>query len=106
MVSDKEILMQAAEKYAKDIASNFFGVSTIPVQTAITYVVRNWVDKHNTLIDLFVDVDGNINTKILGDAAKSVLRENDGFKIGKVKFTEADVDDLFSTFNDIKSRNS
>lgn len=84
MVSDKEILMQAA----------------------ITYVVRNWVDKHNTLIDLFVDVDGNINTKILGDAAKSVLRENDGFKIGKVKFTEADVDDLFSTFNDIKSRNS
>lgn len=24
----------------------------------------------------------------------------------KVKFTEADVDDLFSTFNDIKSRNS
>lgn len=48
----------------------------------------------------------NINTKILGDAAKSVLRENDGFKIGKVKFTEADVDDLFSTFNDIKSRNS
>lgn len=90
----------------KDIASNFFGLSTIPVQTAITYVVRNWVDKHNTLIDLFVDVDGNINTKILGDAAKSVLRENDGFKIGKVKFTEADVDDLFSTFNDIKSRNS
>ena len=106
MVSDKEILMQAVEKYAKDIASNFFGLSTIPVQTAITYVVRNWVDKHNTLIDLFVDVDGNINTKILGDAAKSVLRENDGFKIGKVKFTEADVDDLFSTFNDIKSRNS
>ena len=104
MVSDKEILMQAAEKYAKDIASNFFG-STIPVQTAITYVVRNWVDKHNALIDLFVDIDGNINTKILGDAAKSVLKENDGFKIGKVKFTEADVDDLFSTFNDIKSRN-
>lgn len=83
MVSDKEILMQAA----------------------ITYVVRNWVDKHNALIDLFVDIDGNINTKILGDAAKSVLKENDGFKIGKVKFTEADVDDLFSTFNDIKSRN-
>ena len=106
MVSDKEILMQAAENYAKDIASNFFGLSTIPVQTAITYVVRNWVDKHNALIDLFVDIDGNINTKILGDAAKSVLKENDGFKIGKVKFTEADVDDLFSTFNDIKSRNS
>lgn len=61
--------------------------------------------KHNALIDLFVDIDGNINTKILGDAAKSVLKENDGFKIGKVKFTEADVDDLFSTFNDIKSRN-
>lgn len=64
----------------KDIASNFFGLSTIPVQTAITYVVRNWVDKHNALIDLFVDIDGNINTKILGDAAKSVLKENDGFK--------------------------
>lgn len=85
MVSDKEILMQAAEKYAKDIASNFFGLSTIPVQTAITYVVRNWVDKHNTLIDLFVDVDGNINTKILGDAAKSVLREKRRFQNRKSK---------------------
>lgn len=106
MVSDKEILVQAAEKFAKDIASNFFGLSTIPVQTAITYVVRNWVDKHDEIIDLFVDKNGNLNTKILGDAAKSVLKENNGFKVGKVKFTEADVDDLFSTFEDIKSRNS
>ena len=86
MVSDKEILMQAAEKYAKDIASNFFGLSTIPVQTAITYVVRNWVDKHNALIDLFVDIDGNINTKILGDAAKiSIERERRFQKLEKVK---------------------
>lgn len=63
MVSDKEILMQAAEKYAKGIASNFFGLSSLPVQTAVTYVIRNWVD----MIDLFVDKNGNINTKILGE---------------------------------------
>ena len=63
MVSDKEVLMQAAEKYAKGIASNFFGLSSLPVQTAVTYVIRNWVDKHNDMIDLFVDKNGNINTK-------------------------------------------
>lgn len=39
MVSDKEILMQAAEKYAKGIASNFFGLSSLPVQTAVTYII-------------------------------------------------------------------
>lgn len=95
MVSDKEILMQAAEKYAKDIASNFFGLSTIPVQTAITYVVRNWVDKHNALIDLFVDIDGNIKYEDSRRCCKiSIERERRFQKLEKVKFTEADVDDF------------
>ncbi len=106
MVSDTEILMQAAEKYAKGIASSFFGLSSLPVQTAITYVIRNWVDKHNHIIDLFIDKNGNINTKILGDAAKAVLKENGGFTLGKVKFGEADVDELFRMFGEIKQTNT
>lgn len=58
------------------------------------------------MIDLFVDKNGNINTKILGDAAKAVLKENGGFTLGKVKFGEADVDELFGMFDEIKRKNS
>nr|DAW84472.1 MAG TPA: hypothetical protein [Caudoviricetes sp.] len=105
MVSDKEILMQAAEKYAKGIASNFFGLSTLPAQTAVTYVIRNWVEKHDAIIDLFIDKNNNINTKILSDAFKAELKERGGFKLGRVKFGEADVDELFGMFEDLKVKN-
>ena len=43
------------------------------------------------------DKNGNINTKILGDAAKAVLKENGGFTLGKVKFGEADVCLLYTS---------
>lgn len=105
MVSDKEILIQAAEKYAKGIAKNLFGFNTLPTQTLITYVIRNWVEKHDGIIDLFVDKDNNINVDLLGDAMKSELQANGGFTIGKIRFNEKDVDELFKTFKDIKNRN-
>lgn len=105
MVSDKELLIQVVEKYIKGIASNFFGFSTLPAQTVVTYVVRNWVDKHNGMIDLFVDKDGNINAPLIADALKSELKARGGFTIGRVKFSDSDVDELLTAFNQAKQKN-
>lgn len=105
MVSDKELLIQVVEKYIKGIASNFFGFSTLPAQTVVTYVVRNWVDKHNGMIDLFVDKDGNINAPLIADALKSELKARGGFTIGRVKFSDSDVDELLTAFNHAKQKN-
>ena len=99
MVSDKELLIQVVEKYIKGIASNFFGLSTLPTQTVITYIVRNWVDKHNGIIDLLIDKDGNINTSLIADALKSELKVRGGFTIGSVKFNDSDIDELMSAYN-------
>lgn len=104
-VSDKELLIQVVEKYIKGIASNFFGFSTLPAQTVVTYVVRNWVDKHNGMIDLFVDKDGNINAPLIADALKSELKARGGFTIGRVKFSDSDVDELLTAFNQAKQKN-
>nr|DAP34513.1 MAG TPA: hypothetical protein [Caudoviricetes sp.] len=105
MVSDKELLIQAAEKYAKGVAKNLFGFSTLPTQTLITYIVRNWVDKHGMIIDLLVDKDDNININMLGDALKSEMQANGGFTVGKIRFNDKDVDELLKMFNDLKNRN-
>lgn len=86
-------------------ASNFFGFSTLPAQTVVTYVVRNWVDKHNGMIDLFVDKDGNINAPLIADALKSELKARGGFTIGRVKFSDSDVDELLTAFNQAKQKN-
>lgn len=93
------------DKYIKGIASNFFGFSTLPAQTVVTYVVRNWVDKHNGMIDLFVDKDGNINAPLIADALKSELKARGGFTIGRVKFSDSDVDELLTAFNQAKQKN-
>lgn len=105
MVSDKEILIQVVEKYIKGLASNFFGLSSLPVQSVITYIVRNWVDKHNMLIDLFVDKDGNINVPLIAEALETELKERKGFTIGSIKFTEADIEELVKAYNQIKDKN-
>ena len=105
MVSDKELLIQVVEKYIKGIASSFFGLSTLPTQTVITYIVRNWVDKHNGIIDLLVDKDGNINTSLIADALKSELKARGGFTIGSVKFNDSDIDELISAYNQEKQKN-
>lgn len=105
MVSDKELLIQVVEKYIKGIASNFFGFSTLPAQTVITYVVRNWVDKHDAMIDLFVDKDQNINVPLIADALKSELKARGGYSIGRVRFNESDVDELLTAFTQAKQKN-
>lgn len=104
MVSDKELLIQVVEKYIKGIASNFFGFSTLPTQTVITYIVRNWVDKHNGMIDLFVDKDGNINVPLIADSLKSELKVRGGYTVGNIKFSESDVDELLSAFSQAKQK--
>lgn len=104
MVSDKELLIQVVEKYIKGIAANFFGFSTLPAQTVITYVVRNWVDKHDAMIELFVDKDGNINVPLIADALKSELKARGGYMIGRVKFNESDVDELLTAFTQAKQK--
>lgn len=102
MVSDKELLIQIVEKYIKNIASTFFGLSTLPTQTVVTYVVRNWVDKHSGIIDLFVDKDENINVPLIADALKSELKARGGFTIGRIRFNDSDIDELVSAFKQAK----
>ena len=105
MVSDKEILIQVVEKYAKGIASSFFGFTTLPAQTVITYVIRNWVDKHEGMIDLFIDKEGNINTPLIADALKAELKSRGGVAVGNIRFTDADIDELLSAYNQAKRKN-
>jgi hypothetical protein len=45
-MSDKEILFQAFNKYAKDLASNLFHLNSVASQAVITYVVKNMEDKY------------------------------------------------------------
>lgn len=104
MVSDKELLIQIVEKYIKNIASTFFGLSTLPTQTVVTYVVRNWVDKHSGIIDLFVDKNENINVPLIADALKSELKARGGFTIGRVRFNDSDIDELVSAFKQAKEK--
>lgn len=80
-------------------------VENSTAQTVVTYVVRNWVDKHNGMIDLFVDKDGNINAPLIADALKSELKARGGFTIGRVKFSDSDVDELLTAFNQAKQKN-
>lgn len=104
MVSDKELLIQIVEKYIKNIASTFFGLSTLPTQTVVTYVVRNWVDKHSGIIDLFVDKNENINVPLIADALKSELKARGGFTIGRIRFNDSDIDELVSAFKQAKEK--
>lgn len=51
-MSDKEIL---------------FHLNSVASQAVITYVVKNMEDKY---LEIFTDVNGNINVDLLGNAAK------------------------------------
>lgn len=59
----------------------------------------------NGMIDLFVDKDGNINAPLIADALKSELKARGGFTIGRVKFSDSDVDELLTAFNQAKQKN-
>lgn len=50
-MSDKEIVFQAINKYAKDLASNLFHFNSVASQAVITYVVKNMEDKYGKYLD-------------------------------------------------------
>lgn len=51
-MSDKEIVFQAINKYAKDLASNLFHFNSVASQAVITYVVKNMEDKYGKYLDI------------------------------------------------------
>lgn len=55
-MSDKEIVFQAINKYAKDLASNLFHFNSVASQAVITYVVKNMEDKYGKYLDIFTAI--------------------------------------------------
>ena len=103
-MSDKEILVKAVEQYVKNLASSLFGFNSIPTQAVINYVIKNLNDKYGYLVDLFADKNGNINMNMLGEAVREEIKRRNGFTIGRVKFTDKDVDDFIALYNDSKKK--
>lgn len=103
-MSDREILVKAVEQYVKNLASSLFGFNSIPTQAVINYVIKNLNDKYGYLIDLFADKNGNINMNMLGEAVREEIKRRNGFTIGRVKFTDKDVDDFIALYNDSKKK--
>ena len=103
-MSDKEIVFQAINKYAKDLASNLFHFNSVASQAVITYVVKN-------MEDIFTDVHGNINLELLANAVKAEMKEKsaDGFVVNilnkPVRFGEDDVNQLVEIFKTFKQNN-
>ena len=97
-MSDKEILVQSIDSYAKKLASDLFHLNSVASQSLITYVIRNLEDK-----------SGNINIDLLGNAVIEEIknRSKKGLVVdifGKpVVFNEADVNELVKIFKDFKS---
>lgn len=108
-MSDKEILVQSIDSYAKKLASDLFHLNSVASQSLITYVIRNLEDKYGMWLDLFVDKSGNINIDLLGNAVIEEIknRSKKGLVVdifGKpVVFNEADVNELVKIFKDFKS---
>lgn len=102
-MTDKELLIQALERYATDTVGKLFGITSLPSQTLIRYAVRNAADKYGMVLDLFQDKNGKINMDILINALKSELKNRGGFSFMNVKFTESDVDELNSIINRLKA---
>ena len=96
-MSDKEILFQAFNKYAKDLASNLFHLNS---------VVKNMEDKYGKYLEIFPP--NNINVDLLGNAAKAEMKDKypDGYVtniFGKpVKFNDEDITQLLNLFKQNK----
>lgn len=106
-MSDKEILVQAVNKYAKTLASQLLGINSIAGQTAITYVINNLENKYGGYLDIFVNKQGNIDIKVLGEAFKEELKARNGYVMsvfGKhIKFDHKDIEELVSIYHQMKS---
>lgn len=105
-MSDKEILMQAVNKYAKSLASKLFQINSLAGQTAVVYVVNNFTDKYGGYLDMFVNKQGNVDVKVLGEAFKEELKARNGYVVslfGKsIKFDHRDIDELIANYNQLK----
>lgn len=101
-------IFQAFNKYAKDLASNLFHLNSVASQAVITYVVKNMEDKYGKYLEIFTDVNGNINVDLLGNAAKAEMKDKypDGYVtniFGKpVKFNDEDITQLLNLFKQFK----
>lgn len=106
-MSDKEILIQAVNKYAKILASQLFGINSIAGQTAISYVINNLDVKYGGYLDILTNKQGNIDIKILEEAFKEELKSRNGYVIsifGKsIKFDHKDVSELVQIYNQMKN---
>lgn len=102
-MSDKEILIQAFEKYTTDLISKLFGISSLPSQTLIKYAIRNAADKYGSVLDLFVDKTGKINSDLMMSALKAELKNRGGYTFMNIKFTESDVDELSSIIDKFRA---
>lgn len=54
---------------------------------------------------LLGDKNGNINVDMLGEAAREEIKRMGGFTVGRIKFTDKDVDELVNTFKANKKAN-
>lgn len=111
MMSDKELLFQAANTFTKNLVSNLFGINTIGTDTLITYVVNNAYDKYGMYLEPFLDKGGNININLFGNALRDVMKihAKNGYVVklfGKsIKFGEADIDEFERIFKTLKANN-
>lgn len=90
------------------VASNLFHLNSVASQAVITYVVKNMEDKYGKYLEIFTDVNGNINVDLLGNAAKAEMKDKypDGYVtniFGKpVKFNDEDITQLLNLFKQFK----
>ena len=84
-MSDKEILVQSIDSYAKKLASDLFHLNSVASQSLITYVIRNLEDKYGMWLDLFVDKSGNINIDLLGNAVIEEIKNRSKKALAVVK---------------------
>lgn len=67
-----------------------------------------WNDRVQDLKDksgMYVDLLTRDNAPLIADALKSELKARGGFTIGRVKFSDSDVDELLTAFNQAKQKN-
>jgi hypothetical protein len=105
MVSDKELLVQAIEKYVTGTASSLFGISSMPAQALIRYAVRNAAEKYGKVLDLFVDKDGKINTDLMFDAVHAELKARNGFTFMNIRFSEDDIQEIKNILTQLRVNN-
>lgn len=111
MISDKDLLFQAANTFTKGLVSNLFGINSIGTDALITYVVNNAYDKYGMFLEPFIDKKGNINIDILEGAVNDVIkaRSKDGYVLNmfgrSIKFGETDIEEFKKIFKTLKANN-